>query len=156
VSLWSRHRICRRAACGIACPWLIRRFVDRNARFLFVQRPEVADVAEKFDAIPFDMENGFWCGSGQTCTFDTMIERFQLGTEVLSRLATVIRGAAANRRDLAPQSAGLRALSHGLLTSQRDDLARMTAGMTIFDALYQWARGDTDRSGDRLATPAGN
>ncbi|MBL4892798.1 MAG: chromate resistance protein, partial [Rhizobiaceae bacterium] len=93
----------------IACPWFIRRFIDRNAQFLFVAPSEVLNVAEKFAATPFDVEDVFWSHRDDRCTFDTMIEEFALETEPLKRLAEIIRGADTNRHDLAPQSAGLMA-----------------------------------------------
>ncbi len=91
----------------MACPWLIRRFIDSNAQFLFVAPAEVQGVVEKFDATPFDIEDVFWSHRGDRCTFDTMIDEFGLETEALSRLATIVRGADTNRHDLAPQAAGL-------------------------------------------------
>ncbi len=124
----------------IACPWLIRRFIDRNAQFLFVAPSEVLDVAEKFDATPFDVEDVFWSHRGDTCTFDTMIEEFALDTKPLKLLADIVRGADTNRHDLAPQSAGLMAASLGLSRMYRDDLAQLEAGMGLYDAFYRWAR----------------
>ena len=132
---------------GLACPWLIRRFVDRNARFLFVSRSEVADVSDRFDAIAFDMEND---------AFDILIEEFGLKTEALNRLATIVRGAVGKRTGLTAQSAGLAAMSSGLLSTHPDDLARMDAGMMIYDSLYRWARPDLDRRGDRVPAAGGN
>lgn len=124
----------------IACPWFIRRFIDRNAQFLFVAPTEVLNVAEKFDATPFDIEDVFWSHRDDRCTFDTMIEEFALETEPLKRLAEIIRGADTNRRDLAPQSAGLMAASLGLSRMYRDDLEQLDAGMVLYDAFYRWAR----------------
>ena len=85
----------------IACPWLIRRFVDRDAQFLFVAPSEVSDVAERFQATPFDIEDVFWSHRGERCTFDIMLEEFALETEPLRRLADIVRGADTNRHDLA-------------------------------------------------------
>ena len=124
----------------IACPWFIRRFIDRNAQFLFVAPSEVLNVAEKFDATPFDVEDVFWSHRDDHCTFDTMIEEFALETEPLKRLAEIIRGADTNRHDLAPQSAGLMAASLGLSRMYRDDLEQLDAGMVLYDAFYRWAR----------------
>jgi rhodanese-related sulfurtransferase len=86
----------------IACPWLIRRFVDPAARFLFVSAAEVPAVAEKFGATPFDIDGVFWSHRGETCTFDTMIEEFRLDLPALKRLADIVRGADTDRPDLAP------------------------------------------------------
>ena len=90
----------------IACPWLIRRFVDPNAVFLFVAPSEVIAVGERFNAAPFDIENVFWSHRGEHCTFDVMIEEFGLATPPLLRLATMVRGADTGRLDLVAGSAG--------------------------------------------------
>ena len=132
----------------IACPWLIRRFVDPNALFLFVSPAEVLSVAEKFEATPFDVENVFWSHRGDRCTFDIMIEEFALVTKPLQRLATIIRGADTNRHDLAPEAAGLLAASLGLSRMYRDDLEQLEAGMLLYDAMYRWARDATDEGHD--------
>lgn len=137
----------------IACPWLIRRFVDRQAQFLFVAPSEVLSVAEKFDATAFDVEDVFWSHRGDRCTFDTMIEEFGLETEPLKRLATIIRGADTNRQDLAPQAAGFLAASLGLSRMYRDDLAQLKASMMLYDAFYRWSRDATDESHDWPLTP---
>jgi rhodanese-related sulfurtransferase len=132
----------------MACPWLIRRFVDAKAQFLFVAPGEVAGVAEKFDATPFDVEDVFWSHRGENCTFDTMLEEFGLETVALKQLATIVRGADTNRHELAPQSAGLLAASLGLSRMYRDDLEQIDAGMLLYDAFYRWARDATDESHD--------
>ncbi len=132
----------------IACPWLIRRFVDPSALFLFVSPPEVLNVAEKFEATPFDVEGVFWSHRGERCSFDVMIDEFQLSTEPLQRLATIVRGADTNRHDLAPEAAGLLAASLGLSRMYRDDLEQLEAGMTLYDAFYRWARDAADEGHD--------
>ena len=138
ATLWvTRHRP---KIDRIACPWLIRRFVDPNARFLFVSPSEVPGVANRYGATPFDVEGEFWSHRGENCTFDTMLDEFGLRTPALDRLATVIRAADTNRHDLAPEAAGVLALSVGLSRQFRDDHAQLSAGMTIYDALYRWAR----------------
>jgi rhodanese-related sulfurtransferase len=124
----------------IACPWLIRRFVDPSARFLFVAPSEVIDVAARFNATPFDVENVFWTHRGDTCTFDTMVQEFQLHSLAMDRLAQVVRAADTDRHDLAPQAAGLLAISVGLSRQYKDDTEQLEAGMAIYDALYRWAR----------------
>ena len=138
----------------IACPWLIRRFVDPNAQFLFVPPQDVALVAEKFAATPFDMEDGHFSHRGETCTFDTMLAEFGLSIPALDHVATIVRGADTNRHDLAPEAAGLLAVSLGLSRMYRDDLAQLEAGMTVYDALYRWARDATDEGHDWSATSA--
>jgi rhodanese-related sulfurtransferase len=137
----------------IACPWLIRRFVDPRAQFLFVAPSQVADVADKFDAIPFDVEDVFWSHRGDRCTFDTMIEEFDLGSEAMLRLATIVRGADTNQHDLAPQSAGLLAASLGMSRMYRDDLEQLDASMAIYDAFYRWSRDAVDETHDWPITP---
>lgn len=128
----------------IACPWLIRRFVDPAAVFLFVSPSEVAGVAERFQATPFDVHDAvFWTHRGDGCTFDTMVEEFGLATEPLLRLATIVRAADTGRLELAPEAAGLLAVSLGLSRAYADDLAQLDAGMGIYDALYRWARDAT-------------
>ncbi|TIU57019.1 MAG: sulfurtransferase, partial [Mesorhizobium sp.] len=84
----------------IACPWLIRRFVDPNAVFLFVDAAEVPAVADRFAAVPFDIDNVFWSHRGERCTFDTMIEEFGLRSEALDRLALIVRAADTARLDM--------------------------------------------------------
>ncbi len=91
----------------LACPWLIKRFVDPSAQFLFVAPTEVINVAERFHATPFDIDGTFWSHRGENCTFDTMIQEFALKTDAMLRLATIVRGADTDRHDLAPECAGL-------------------------------------------------
>jgi hypothetical protein len=130
----------------IACPWLIRRFVDPKAVFLFVTPPEVTAVAERFNATPFDIDGVFWSHRGPTCTFDTMLEEFGLKTEALTRLATIVRGADTARLDLAPQAAGLLAASLGYSRMYRDDLEQLEAAMGFYDAMYRWCREATSET----------
>ncbi|MEM8977030.1 MAG: sulfurtransferase/chromate resistance protein [Pseudomonadota bacterium] len=132
----------------IACPWLIRRFVDPRAQFLFVAPAEVLDVADKFNATPFDIEGVHWSHRGEFCSFDTMIEEFGLATEPLLHLAKIVRGADTDRHDLAPEAAGLLAASLGLSRMYRDDLAQLDAGMALYDAFYRWCRDATDEGHD--------
>jgi rhodanese-related sulfurtransferase len=127
----------------IACPWLIRRFVDPQAVFLFVTASEVPAVAERFDATPFDIENVHWSHRGERCTFDLMIEEFGLSSAPLDRLAAIVRGADTARLDLAPEAAGLLAVSLGLSRMYADDLAQLEAGMLLYDAFYRWCRDAT-------------
>ncbi len=127
----------------IACPWLVRRFVDPAAQFLFVKPSEVLAVAEQFGATPFDMEGVFWGHRGELCTFDLMIEEFSLNTKPLLRLATIVRGADTARLDLAPEAPGLLAVSLGLSRMFDDDLAQLDAGMLLYDSFYRWSRDAT-------------
>jgi rhodanese-related sulfurtransferase len=124
----------------IACPWLIRRFVDPAAVFLFVAAPSVPVVAERFAATPFDIEGVFWSHRGELCTFDTMVEEFGLGIEPLKRLATMVRAADTARLDLSPEAPGLLAASLGLSRMYADDLEQLEAGLALYDAFYRWCR----------------
>jgi rhodanese-related sulfurtransferase len=129
----------------IACPWLIRRFVDANAVFLYVPPSDVQGVAERFGATAFDIEaeGVFWSHRGELCTFDVMIEELGLATDPLRRLAAIVRGADTARLDLAPEAAGLLAASLGLSRMFTDDLAQLEAGLTLYDAFYRWCRDAT-------------
>jgi len=124
----------------IACPWLIRRFIDPKAAFLFVAPSEVMPVAKRFQATPFDVRGAFWDDRGDGCTFDVMIEEFALGSDALARLAVIVRGADTGRLDLTPQSSGLLAASLGYSRMYRDDLAQLEAAMPLYDAFYRWCR----------------
>ncbi len=124
----------------IACPWLIRRFIDPDAVFLFVAPQEVQAVAERFGATPLDIENVFWSHRGERCTFDVMVEEFGLKSEALGRLAVIVRAADTDRLNIAPQAAGLLAASLGMSRMYRDDLAQLNASMGLYDALYRWSR----------------
>lgn len=124
----------------IACPWLIRRFVDPGAVFLFVEAAEVMAVAERFGATPFDVEGARWYHAGDQCSFDAMVAAWGLATPAMQRLATVIRGADTGKPELAPEAAGLLAVSIGLSKMIADDLKQLDAGLAVYDALFQWAR----------------
>jgi rhodanese-related sulfurtransferase len=130
----------------IACPWLIRRFVDPRARFLFVQPAEVEPVAAQFGAMPFDIEGVFWSHRGGLCTFDVMLAEFGMKLPALDRVATIVRAADTAQPELAPETAGLLAISLGLSRMYPDDLAQLEAGMTVYDALYRWARDAPDET----------
>ena len=132
----------------IACPWLIRRFIDREAVILFVAPAEVGSVAERFGAAAFDVEGVFWSHRGETCTFDTILDEFGLDTEPLQRLASIVRGADTDQPNLAPEAAGLLAVSLGLSRLYSNDLEQLEAGMLIYDALYRWSRDATGETHD--------
>lgn len=143
-SLWvtrARPKIDR-----IACPWLIRRFIDQRAVFLFVSPAEVRAVGETMGAAPFDIEDVFWSHRGETCTFDTLIAEFGLSLPGLHRLATVVHGADTGRLDLAPECAGLLAASLGLSRMHTDDHVQLAAGIELYDAFYRWARDATEET----------
>ena len=131
----------------IACPWLIRRFVDPLAVFLFVAPAEVKMVGERFGATPFDIEDTFWSHRGENCTFDTMLEEFGLATEPLGPACRrSFAGPIRRRLDLAPEAAGLLAASLGLSRMYAEDLEQLDAGMLLYDALYRWCRDATDET----------
>jgi rhodanese-related sulfurtransferase len=128
----------------IACPWLIRRFVDPNAVFLYVAASEVLAVAERFNAAPFDVDGAHWGHRGDHCSFDALIEELGLETKALQRLALIVRGADTGRPDLVPEAAGLLAASLGLSRLYSDDLQQLEAGVTLYDAFYHWCRAVID------------
>ncbi|WP_439494152.1 chromate resistance protein ChrB domain-containing protein [Bosea sp. (in: a-proteobacteria)] len=130
----------------IACPWLIRRFVDRQAVFLFVSPSEVAAVAERFAATPFDIEDVFWSHRGERCSFDVMIEEFGLASPALDRLAAIVRAADTATLETVPEAAGFLAASLGLSRMFRDDLAQLDAGMLLYDAMYRWCRDASEET----------
>ena len=138
----------------IACPWLIRRFVDTNAVLLFVNPSEIAGVAERFNAAPYDVEGVFWSHRAERCSFDTFIEELGLASPPLDRLALIVRGADTARQDLAPEAAGLLAASFGYSRMYKDDLEQLAHAMELYDALYRWARDATDETHNWPATKA--
>ncbi len=143
ATLWVTDR--RPAIDAMACAWLIRRFVDAAARFLFVSPAEVAGVAERFGATPFAVEGALGFHRGDGCSFDTMLGEFGLGTQPLERLSTIIGAAELDRLDLAREAAGLLAVSAGLSRLCGDPVRQLDAGLGIYDALYLWAK---DRCGE--------
>jgi hypothetical protein len=130
-----------------ACPWLIRRFVDPDARVLFVPPAEVALVAEKFDAIPFDVPDVAFTHTEGRCTFDAVLDHFNLRTPALDRLSRVIRAADTDDASV-PEAAGLLAMSVGLSRLFNDDQAQLEAALPLYDALYRWARDGQDETHD--------
>ena len=133
----------------VACPWLIRRFVDPNAVFLYVAPSEVAAVGERFNAAPFDIDNTFFGHRGERCTFDVMIEEFALATPPLLRLGTIVRAADTGRLDLCPEAPGLLAASLGLSRMYDNDLEQLESGITLYDAFYRWCRDATGETHER-------
>jgi rhodanese-related sulfurtransferase len=132
----------------IACPWLIRRFIDPQAEFLYVPTGEVDAVAERTGAIPYDVPDVAFSHDGPRCSFDAFIRRFELADPALARLAVIVRGADTARPELAPQAPGLLAVSLGLSALFPDDLVMLEHGITVYDALYAWCRGARDEAHD--------
>lgn len=131
----------------IACPWLIRRFVDPKARFLFVAPTDVRAVAQRFDATPFDVEGDgiLWSHRGELCTFDVMVQDFGLSNyKPLARLARIVRDADTGHLESAPEASGLLAASLGLSRMFADDIEQLEAGMLLYDAFYRWCRDAVD------------
>ncbi len=124
----------------IACPWLISRFVDRDAEFLYVPTSEVRDVARQKHAIPYDIPDVAFSHEGDLCSFDAFLNRFHLTDPALQLLAVIVRGADTAKLDLAPQAAGLVAISLGLSRLFGDDHEMLRHGMVMYDALYRWCK----------------
>jgi len=124
----------------VACPWLIRRFIDREAEFLFVAPAEVKQVAVETGAIPYDVEGVELSHEGPRCSFDRFLEKYGLTDPHLEELAVIVRGADTDRLDLAPQAAGLLAISLGLSRNFPDDHEMIRQGFVLYDALYTWSR----------------
>jgi hypothetical protein len=124
----------------IACPWLIRRFIDPAAEFHFVPTHEVMARAEELQAIPFDVEGVELSHDGPLCSFDAFLRKYRLDDPALEEIAVIVRGADTERLELAPQAAGLLAISLGLSRNFRDDDEQLAHGIVLYDALYSWAR----------------
>jgi rhodanese-related sulfurtransferase len=124
----------------IACPWLVRRFVDPEAEFLYVPTPEVRKIAQEKDAIPYDIPDVEFSHDGELCSFDAFLKKFHLKDPALEELALIVRGADTNRLELAPQAPGLAALSLGLSINFKNDHEMLEHGMVMYDALYAWCR----------------
>jgi rhodanese-related sulfurtransferase len=124
----------------IACPWLVRRFVDPAAEFLYVPAADVRRIAAERDAVPYDIPEVKFSHEGERCSFDAFLKAYRLGEPALDELATIVRGADTGRLDLAPQAAGLLAVSLGLSRNHRDDHEMLEHGMVVYDALYAWCR----------------
>ncbi len=124
----------------IACPWLIARFIDKQPEFVYVPAEQVVSVAERTGAIPYDVPNVEMSHVGELCSFDAFLKKYQLSDPALQQLALIVRGADTARLDLAPQAAGLLALSLGLSRVFGDDHEMLKHGMVLYDALYAWCR----------------
>jgi len=124
----------------VACPWLIRRFIDPEAEFLFVPATDVVRRAAETGAVPFDVEGVELTHEGPLCSFDALLAKYRLTDPSLQELAVIVRGADTARLDLAPQAAGLLAISLGLSYNYRDDYEQLEHGFVIYDALFSWSR----------------
>lgn len=130
----------------IACPWLIKRFIDPSAEFLYVPTPNVRDVAEEKTAVAYDVPDVAFTHDGDLCSFDAFLKTYRLTDPALARLALIVRGADTNHLELAPQSAGLFAISLGLSRNFPDDHEMLAHGMVVYDALYAWCRHGQDET----------
>jgi len=129
----------------IACPWLIVRFIDKQPEFLFVPTGDVLRVAGETGAVPYDIPGVELSHVGEECSFDTFLKKYDLTDPALQDLAVIVRGADTDRLDLAPQCAGLLAISLGLSRNFTDDHKMLEHGLVMYDALYAWcchARGE--------------
>ncbi|UTG62145.1 chromate resistance protein [Elizabethkingia anophelis] len=124
----------------IACPWLIKRFVDKDAEFVYVPFDQVLSMAKKLEAIPFDVIGAEYTHYDDQCTFDYIIKKHKIEDTGVLAMAPIIRGADTERYDLAMQASGLWAISAGLAYNETDDLKLLEKGMMIYDALYSWAK----------------
>jgi hypothetical protein len=124
----------------IACPWLIKRFVDPDADFIYVPKERVFEEAQMQGAIPYDIPGAEYSHYDTECTFDFIIRKHQLTDPALLQLATIVRGADTDHFDLAPQAAGLWAISAGLSRIYTNDQEQLQVGLKIYDALYSWAK----------------
>ena len=131
----------------LACPWLIRRFVDPSAEFLYVPAGDVAATAAATGAIPYDMPSVELTHVGELCSFDAFITKYGLTDPALAQLAVIVRAADTDRLELAPEAAGLLAVSIGLGRTFADDHILLEHAMVLYDALYAWCRGDRERHG---------
>lgn len=124
----------------IACPWLIRRFIDPEAEFLYVPTEKVFQFAEETGAIPYDIPGVELTHVGEFCSFDAFLKKYALSDPALHQLAVIVRGADTARLDLAPQAPGLLAVTFGLSHNFSDDHEMLRQGMVIYDALYSWCK----------------
>jgi hypothetical protein len=127
----------------IACPWLVLRFVDPQAEFLYVPGADVMRLAAETGAVPYDMPGVEHGHVGELCSFDAFLGKYELRDPALQQLALIVRGADTSRLDLAPQCAGLLAISRGLSQNFSDDHEMLRHGLVMYDALYAWCRANS-------------
>lgn len=124
----------------IACPWLIKRFIDPEGEFIYVPFNEVKEKAKQLNAIPFDIPDVEFTHYKDQCTFDYFVKKYKIDDTAIHTLAIIVRGADTDRHDLAAQAAGLWAISAGLAHISKNDHELLEKGMLIYDALYHWAK----------------
>lgn len=130
----------------IACPWLISRFIDKDAKFIFASPTEIMSVSAQTGAIPFDVPNVELTHVGELCSFDAFIKKYELKDAAIDRLADIVRAADTNTLSKSPQAAGLLAISLGLGENFPDDQELLKEGMKVYDALYTWCRSLTSET----------
>jgi rhodanese-related sulfurtransferase len=130
----------------IACPWLIARFADPEAEFLYVPPKQVLETAKARDATPYDIPDVHFSHDGEQCSFDAFLRHYRLTDPALAQLALIVRGADTARLDIAPQAAGLAAISLGLSRNFADDHEMLKHGMVMYDAFYAWCRDGQDET----------
>ena len=133
----------------IACPWLVSRFVNPGAEFIYVPPIDVAKVAADVGGTPYDIKGVEFGHVGERCSFDAIVRAYDIHDPALDRLATIVRGADTSRPDLTPQCEGLLAISYGLSANFRDDHDMLKHGLVMYDALYTWCRLQGDKAGSR-------
>ncbi len=124
----------------IACPWLIARFIDKEAEFLYMPSKQVLDAARQHDATPYDIPDVAFSHDGDLCSFDAFLQHYRLTDPALQQLAVIVRGADTHKLELAPQAAGLAAVSLGLSRNFSNDHEMLKHGMVMYDALYAWCK----------------
>ncbi|HSH64474.1 MAG TPA: chromate resistance protein ChrB domain-containing protein [Bacteroidia bacterium] len=128
----------------VACPWLIKNFVDKEAEFIYVPTNQVMEKAMEFNAIPYDIPGVELTHEGEFCSFDAILKKYELKDEALHRLAAIVRAADTDTLEKSPQAAGLFAISAGLSYNFKDDHEMLKYGMVIYDALYSWCKYVSD------------
>jgi hypothetical protein len=124
----------------IACPWLIKRFIDKNAEFLYVKKEDILKISEETGAIPYDIPNVELTHVGELCSFDAFLEKYNLSDPALYQLAKIVRGADTANLHLASQAPGLLAITLGLSENFKNDHEMLQHGLIIYDALYTWCK----------------
>ena len=124
----------------IACPWLIKNFVDKEAEFIYVPKEQVFEKAAALQAVPYDIPGAEYSHYGEECTFDYIVKKHGITDEAILQIALIVRGADTHRFNLAKQAAGLWAISAGLSVNYKNDHDQLEIGMKLYDALYSWAK----------------
>jgi hypothetical protein len=133
----------------IACPWLVARFIDKDPEFLYVPAGKVQSEAKRTGATPYDVADVELTHDGPLCSFDAFLKKYKLSDPALQRLAVIVRAADTGHAELAPQAAGLLAISQGLSANHQDDHEMLRHGMVMYDALYAWCRQQVEKAGPR-------